>query len=207
MEYILNYFKPENRDSLDFFCEKKYIYFNELENKKGNRYDIAKSNISDYDTYSCSPESVFEILTKIDITENDSILDIGAGRGFIMTLCYILPFKLIGGVEISKKDVEIMKNNFNELKINFDKIKIYDYDILNFNDYDKYNYFYFYNPFGEEIFELIIKNIKSYSKNPKIIYLNIHENHEKKLLDNNFILEKSFFDKTLLRKCNLYKYS
>ncbi len=207
MEFIINKFKPKNPQNLNFFINKKYIYYNELVNKNGNRYNNIKENLDEYDTYSCSPNTIFDVLSNLNITNNDSILDIGAGRGFVMVLSYLLPFKLIGGVEISKSDVDIMKNNFGELELDLEKIKIYDYDILKFDEYYKYNYFYFYNPFGEEIFEEIIKNIKLNSKNPKIIYLNIHDNHEKKLIENNFILEKSYIDETLLRKCNVYKYN
>lgn len=204
MDKIKKFFNLETCENLDFFSNKKYIFYNELENKIGNRYNEAKNNITIYDTYSCSPDTIENILNSLNINNTDSILDIGSGRGFFMILCYMFPFKKIGGIEISKRDSDISLNNFNLLNINMDRINIINDDVLNFNNYDEYNYFYFYNPFGAEIFEKILLKI-SKIKNANILYLNIH-NEEKNIIEKyNFKLHKTFIDNTINRNCNWYK--
>jgi SAM-dependent methyltransferase len=205
MNIIRQYFKISNISNLNFFLQKKnYIFFNEIKKKSGSRYDQIKNNIDNYDTYSCSPDTVINILNKLDITSNDSILDIGSGRGYIMALCYTFAFNKIGGVEINERDVNITYDNFKILGINESRAVVYNCDILNFIKYSDYNYFYFYNPFDDKTFDIVIKKIKTNSQNPIIIYLNIHDNDEKILFNNNFSIKYILIDETLNRKCGIY---
>ena len=178
-------FKVSNK--LLFNENKKYIFYDELENKCGNRYNeiIEKNkNLSDYSTHSPSCIKLYDLLKKLNITKNDSIIDIGSGKGWALTIFNLFDFKKISGIEISERDYNISHNNLELLKIN--NIELINDDIINFNNYDEYNYFYFYNPFNATLFENVIKNIKKYKT--KIIYNNIHDEELKILEKYNFKL-------------------
>jgi tRNA A58 N-methylase Trm61 len=114
---------------------------------------------------------LYDLLKHLKINKNDSIIDIGSGRGFTLTLFNLFSFKHIGGLEISEKDYNICKKNLNYLNIN--NIKLYNLDIRDFKDYNKYNIFYFYSPFNNELFKNILKKIP---KKSTLIYKNIHKN-------------------------------
>lgn len=190
-------------NKLIFNDNKKYIFYNELENKNGNRYEnIIKNNydLNNYSTHSPSCIGLIDVLEYLEITDNDSIIDIGSGKGWALTLFNLFPFKKITGIELSKIDNNICINNLNLLNIK--NIEIINHDALLFNDYDDYNYLYFYNPFGADIFENIIKKIKNI--NTKVIYNNIHDEEKNILNKYNFILIKEI--KGVLRNYFIYKY-
>lgn len=54
---------------------------------------------------------------KNHITDSDSIIDIGCGKGKMLTFFCKYPFKNISGLEYVKEMVDIAQNNLNVLKI------------------------------------------------------------------------------------------
>lgn len=184
---------------LDFgFDEKNYIFYNELITKKGKRYDYINKNNIDitlYSSHSPSCETLFEVLNQMNISETDSILDIGSGKGFALVIFSLFNFKNITGVEINKKDYDICLNNLNILKLE-KKINLINDDIFKFDEINQYNYFYFYNPFDCQVFDKIISKIISFCKdNIKIIYKNIHSEEEVILKKYNFVIIKKISGK------------
>lgn len=177
MEQILSKYNINDDDlikKLDFNDNKKYIYYEELTHGVGNRYNeiiINNENINDYSYHSPSCYKLYDVLSKLKITDSDSIVDIGSGKGFALTLMNLFPFDKICGIEISTRCHDICKNNLKLL--NIDRINLLNIDIMNFNEYNSYNYFYFYNPFSSEIFEKVVTNISKLHS--KIIYKNIHK--------------------------------
>jgi len=176
----------EKIKKLDIDEDKNYIYYDELENKSGKRYEHIINNnidISDFSSHSPSCSKLYDVLINLNISNKDSILDIGSGKGYALFIFSLFDFNEICGVEINKTDNDICKKNLEKLDLN-KKIKIINDDILNFKKFNSYNYFYFYNPFGEEIFRKII-NILSKIKNITIIYKNVHKNDILILSENN----------------------
>ena len=97
-----------------------YIYYNEIENKKGSRYDMIiqnKLDINHFSTHSPSCLKVFDLFTQLKITKKDSILDIGSGKGFALIIASLFDFNNIKGIEISTKDYNICKKNLEILRI------------------------------------------------------------------------------------------
>jgi len=85
-------------NKLIFNDNKKYIFLNELENKNGNRYnEIINNNynLNNYSTHSPSCTGLYNVLEYLKITDNDSIIDIGSGKGWALTLFNLFPFKKI----------------------------------------------------------------------------------------------------------------
>lgn len=171
---------------------KNYIYYNEIINKNGERYNyLLNNNISldNFSSHSPSCLNLYNVFDSLNITENDSILDIGSGKGFALFIFTLFKFKKIGGVEINKIDYDICRENIDKLGLT-DKISIINSDILEFNNFSDYNYFYFFNPFNEEIFSKIIETISNLNNSPTIIYKNIHEKDIAILEKNKFFLHK-----------------
>ena len=181
-----------NKLNIDVSENKDYIYYSEIANKKGDRYNYILNNnidINNFSSHSPSCSNLYNVLETLEINDNDSILDIGSGKGYALFIFTLFNFKKIGGVEINKIDYDICQENINKLELN-NKISIINSDILEFNNFSDYNYFYFYNPFNEEIFNKIIEIISKLNNSPIIIYKNIHEKDIKILEKNNFNLSK-----------------
>ena len=158
-----------------------------MASKKGNRYEnIKKSNENEenYSTYAPSCKRLYNVLTELNISADDSIIDIGSGWGFCLSLFNKFPFKKITGIEISSSEVEVCKQNLKVL--NIENIELLNQDILNFNKFNEYNYFYLYNPFSAEIFDHVLSKVKEGSI---IIYKNVHEKEKLILSSHNFHLQ------------------
>jgi len=198
-KYNINY---SITNKLNFNDNKKYIFLNEFKNKNGNRYnDIINNNknINDYSTHSPSCFELYNVLNNLNINNNNSIIDIGSGKGFALTIFNLFPFKNITGIELSKKDIDICNNNLELLNIK--NINVIYQDALEFEYYNNYSYLYFYNPFSYDIFEKIIQKIDNI--NIKIIYNNIHEEEKNVLNKYNYILVKE--EKGILRNYYIYQ--
>lgn len=97
------------------------------------------------------------VLRELNISEMDSIIDIGCGKGSAMRTMLKFPFARVHGVELSEHIATIAINNFN--KLNETRCKVFINDASEFKDYDAYNIVYFYNPFPENIMKHVINNI------------------------------------------------
>lgn len=124
--------------------------------------------------YQPSTDSLKKVLKKLKITQEDSIIDIGCGKGKALYIMNKFPFKKICGYDLSKELVDLAKTNMKRLGLN--EVEVFVADASNFNKYDDYNYFYIYNSVPEKVFIKMMKNIKkSIEKKPRnctFIYLN-----------------------------------
>jgi SAM-dependent methyltransferase len=123
----------------------------------------------------CSPSGnkyLVKCFSDFKITKEDSILDIGCGKGSAIRALSSFNFYKIDGLEISEYLANIARANFKILKDN--KPNIFNCNALKFNDYNNYNYLYLYNPFPPSVFEgfLIILNSQINNKKLFIIYNN-----------------------------------
>lgn len=110
--------------------------------------------------YRSSPSGnkyLVQLLEDIGITDTDSIIDIGSGKGSAMRSMLKFPFAEVGGVELSEQIAAIAINNFKKLKEN--RCLISSCDATAFQHYGRYNMFYFYNPFPNDIMSEVICKI------------------------------------------------
>lgn len=114
------------------------------------------------------------LLSDFKITSNDSLIDIGCGKGSALKTILKFPFGQIDGIELSEQIANIAKRNFTIL--NTKRVKIFNCDAIYFKDYDSYNYFYLYNPFPcfvmVDVIAAIEKSIINYDREVIIIYNN-----------------------------------
>ncbi|MCD8150430.1 MAG: class I SAM-dependent methyltransferase [Clostridiales bacterium] len=124
--------------------------------------------------YQPSTDELVKVLEKFNIGKGDHILDIGCGKGKAMYLMSSFPFGSIEGYDLSEKLVQIANENFAALKL--EQCRAVQADTAVFDDYERYNYFYIFNSFPQEIFEQMMDHIlDSLDRNPRkctFIYLN-----------------------------------
>ena len=115
-----------------------------------------------------------EVLKTFNISSDDSILDIGAGKGGAMITLAKWPFRRIDGIELCPNLIRIAEHNLGRLgRV---KGKITQCDAAEFQDLDSYTYFYMYNPFHAPIIKSVLHNINaSLARRPRratLIYKN-----------------------------------
>jgi len=122
---------------------------------------------------------------------NDSILDVGSAKGGAINCMRRFPFKKIAGVEISYSLYRVSIKNFKKY---YDlRIELFNCDARNFEEYSRFNMFYLYNPFNEEILEEVIKKIKnSISKDREIFIIYNLPRYHNILLNYGFFKLKEF---------------
>ena len=105
----------------------------------------------------------------LQISNRDSILDIGCSKGAALYCMQKFPFKKIDGIEISSKLAYIAKKNFEILGIK--NVKIFNVDALAYKKYSSYNIFYFYNSLFPEILKEVLEKILNSNKSNEIIFI------------------------------------
>lgn len=108
--------------------------------------------------YYASSPTLKKVLKRLKIRTSDKIIDMGCGKGRALYYMSKFPFQYIAGVEISPELADICEKNF--CKLHIQNYKIYNLDASVFQEYDKFNFIYFYNPFNGEIFEKCMINIE-----------------------------------------------
>ena len=127
--------------------------------------------------YQPSTDALVKVLAKFNITSEDSIIDIGCGKGKAMYMMSHFPFRKITGFDLSEKLVGIANENFKKLdEKDAKRCLAVQADATTFDQYDEFNYFYAYNPFPEEIFKImmshVVDSIKRTPRTCRFIYLN-----------------------------------
>jgi hypothetical protein len=111
---------------------------------------------------------LINVLKYLEIVADDSIIDLGCGRGSAMRIMLKFKFKNIHGIELSDKIAAIAENNFQILKAK--QIQIFHGNVTQFDEYSCYNFFYLANPFKGELMELTLQLIiSSLKRNPRIV--------------------------------------
>jgi SAM-dependent methyltransferase len=112
-------------------------------------------------------------LDTLSISQNDSILDIGCGKGAAMITMAQYPFGRIDGVEISPYLAEIAQRNLARLGIN--RSSIFCCNAADFQGFDPYTLLYMFNPFYRDVLERVLENVRvSLERCPRqltVIYL------------------------------------
>ena len=150
---------------------RKTIYLEFLKICKGldftGRIDSQSLSFRGYE--GCYP--IKKIFKKMNITNNDMILDIGCGKGLSLYYSAFFSFKRIDGIDFSEELTYIAKRN--AMILRDERIHLYHCDARTFKHYSRYKYFFINNPFSAEIMEeVVLEIIKSYSINKrKIIVL------------------------------------
>jgi len=85
------------------------------------------------------------ISANLPLRPSNAILDIGCAKGSALACMSEFPFARVEGIEISMKLASICIRNFQRL--NRPQIRVHNIDATQFTHFDKFQYFYLYNPF------------------------------------------------------------
>ena len=115
-----------------------------------------------------------KLLQTLPISRSDTVLDLGCGKGGAMLNMAKYPFSRVDGVEISPNLARIARQNLQRFRIS--NATIYCCDAADFGDLDKYNYFYMYQPFPEQVMRSVMDNtissLRRRSRKVTLIYKN-----------------------------------
>lgn len=148
-------------------CENVFIYPAKLISDKVRHVDFHRIELNDIENvyyYEGTHIRITHKLKKLlsEVTKDDAILDIGCGKGKMLDFFSRYPFSHVDGVEITPRFASIARENIKRLGISS---IIYNVDVRDFDHFEQYNYFYFYNPFPEEIMKpCLLKIIESKGK-------------------------------------------
>lgn len=120
-----------------------------------------------------------KILGSIEFTKDDVLVDFGSGKGRVLLISSMFPFKRVVGVEFSDRLCSIARDNverFNPPR-KLCPIEIHCIDAAEYAIKDDETIFFFFNPFDRVVMQSVINNIEvSYSRSPrkiKLVYLNL----------------------------------
>lgn len=176
-----------NKDNIDIFRKKKEgrrdIQFLEwLEWKydcnfvtriKQEELEVAKEH---GEGYGCTTQKeIFSILDRCHCLPkaNDAIFDYGCGKGGALVSFLDYGFEHVGGVEYEPKIYEVLKDNMKKLELNSDKVEMFYGDAAKIDkELDNYNWFYFFLPFDNYIFEKCVRAIcNSYKRKKRKLHI------------------------------------
>ena len=134
--------------------------------------------------YQPATDRLIKILSHFPITIDDSILDIGCGKGKAMYLMSKLPFGRVRGYDISQKLVNIANDNFHRLGVG--QCRAIQANALDYRDYDEFNYFFIFNSFPQDVFEVMMNHLMgSIIRKPrKCVLIYLHPVCHKYLVEN-----------------------
>ncbi len=183
------------------FTERAEHMIEQLRYGKGLDFSVPGESYKDKKDYVRYQATVFvdrKIIRYLSISKNDSILDIGCGKGKMVYYFSKKGFGRSDGIEFSKELVSCARNNMKILK---KKCSIINADAVKFCNYSSYNYFYLFNPFGKETMSLVIHKIEeSYKDNPRKIIIIYHNP-----LCHIQIIESGFFHLKYSDNNNIYR--
>lgn len=126
-------------------------------------FEVAREHGSAFHT--TTQKELFPILDRCHVIpgEKDAIFDYGCGKGGAMVSFLDYGFKRVGGVEYEPKIYDILKDNMAKLALDMSEgcsIEYIQGDAAKVDgQLDKYNWFYFFNPFDDTIFKQCIDAI------------------------------------------------
>lgn len=123
------------------------------------RWDIYPNDTGDSHGYEPSYDFK-DILNEIEITDKDKIVDIGCGKGYAMYLLSDYNFGKIDGVELTKDLADLAEKNLATLFSESARYIVYNANILDWKEFDNYNYYYLCNPFGIDTTRIVAVKIK-----------------------------------------------
>jgi len=142
-----------------------------------NLKDLTLAGIGSAENHHYQGASYYILFKVFDLLPSDlkykAIIDYGCGKGRALFVAEACGFKKLIGVDIAKELIEEAKNN----ELIYIKKNINSEFIFEFEDAIKYlipadaETFYFFNPFGKQILQEVINNIKdSLIDHPRTIY-------------------------------------
>lgn len=159
--YLLQYLFYEKPRGLDFTMKDTRIF----KESNGKYHSYSKTN----------EKHLREIFKTLDYEKELYFLDVGSGKGVALKEAVKFPFKEVAGIELQPEMLKIAEKNFKILGIE-KKLNNRQADAVSFEDYGRYNVFFFFNPFSEEILSKVADRLsESMEEKEKVITVIYHD--------------------------------
>jgi predicted RNA methylase len=99
------------------------------------------------------------VLNTLSVSPEDSVVDLGSGKGGALLTLARYPFGRMAGVEISPALHAVARKNMLRLKLT--SVELFQMDAADFTGFDAYNYVYLYNPFGSAVMRPVLEHLGS----------------------------------------------
>ena len=131
-----------------------------LEKPRGLDFSLrSKFNLTDgYHGYAMTSRSALENIAKFAPIKGTNFLDIGSGKGAVVVNAIKIGAKSATGIEFNEKLHNIAVQNFRVLKQQ-EWAKSINADALQFEEYNKYDYYFLFNPFDSDVYSKVISRI------------------------------------------------
>lgn len=147
--------------------------------------------------YTKAPNKVLKrVFCDISDISGKGFIDVGCGKGYVVSKAGRYPFQKVGGIEYSKNLYDICLKNLKKKKIS-DKY-VYNCDAKDFEHYGEFDVFFFNNPFDETILGPVAQKIYDTHKGREcyLYFLNPHLKPRTDAIESaGFKLVKSIKDK------------
>ena len=130
----------------------------------------ADSSNKDRHCFGYQPSFIMpNIFSYLNVGKQETLLDVGCGKGFAMHLFASLPFGRIDGIESKSELAYITRENLSKLHPGDSRFHVFEVDARDFMNYRDYDVLYLFNPFDDTIIEMICRKIGNYRPR-RIIY-------------------------------------
>lgn len=166
--YLFQYIFQERLRGLDFTMRDRQLY----QETGGSYHGYSKTDEAHLRT----------IFDSLSYETERRILDVGCGKGVVLKEAASYPFTEIAGIEIQPKLVHRANQNFRRLGLQ-NRIICLEADAVLFEDYGRYDTFFFFNPFSETILEQVLEKIADQRKNRATTVIYHNPLYGKKILE------------------------
>lgn len=169
-----------------FFFTCKLLYFEIYYERKIGIETLHIENLESLDTLSDDYEnnhhyqgaSYYVLVLLFDEfkkhSDSTTFIDYGCGKGRVLIMAAIKGFKDIVGIDLAKELCDSSNQNINQVKSQFPTthFHVIQADATTFSGIDHIQTFFFFNPFGRSVMNLVVEQInQSILRNPRDIYI------------------------------------
>lgn len=133
------------------------------------------------------------VLRNLGVTADDSIIDLGCGKGGALMTIAAFPFGRIAGLELSEEMFAVARENLQQAGAG--RVELIAGDASEFHDYDGFSHIYMYNPFPEAVMRRVVGHLRASlersPRKPTVIYKN-PQCHDAIIGDGTFELLKTY---------------
>jgi hypothetical protein len=161
-----------------------------------DKYDIMSEYRSSGNRYQATKaKHMTKLLRAISFPPESVFVDFGSGKGRVLLIASGYRFKKVVGVEFSKELCVIARENLARYRKKVPQgvpVEIVDQDATQYQIGADENVFFFYNPFHEDVFLAVLKNIEgSLRTHPRRIWIIYHAPVYRDLVEKTGVFVKS----------------
>ena len=150
-------------------------------------------------------DTLRQVLRTLNISAEDSIVDLGCGKGGAILVLAEFPFRRIVGVELSNRLYTTARRNVERARLG--QVELVLGDAAEFDDYDSLNYVYTYDSFPAPVMRQVVDRIQASISRVDRPFQIIYKHpvcHEEILRDGLFRLERVSGDGPIANQFNIY---